>query len=222
MTLIRTYKWKKITILAHSMGATHSFVFASVFPEFVEMVIALDALKPLVFSPQIVPEVLQDNVEKFLIADHRNRDLSEPPLYDYNGLVEKLFTGSNEWVSRETCHYILKRSVRESTKHPERYYFGRDARLKFHVAVYLPQEVILVMAQKIVNHKIPYLFIKADQTGFFESEEYFTPVFEIMKTNPNFEQKFISGSHHCHLTNPMRVAPLITEFLLKHKNKSKL
>lgn len=208
--------------MAHSMGSIQSFIFTSVFPEYVEMVIAIDTLKPLVFNPEIVPDVLQDNVGKFLIADQRNRDGSEPPLYDYNGLVEKLFTGSNEWVSRETCHYMLKRSVRESTKHPERYYFGRDSRLKFNVAVYLPQEVNIVMAQRIADHKIPYLFIKADQTGFFENEKYFQPVYKIMKGNPNFEKKTVSGTHHVHLTDPELVAPLITEFLMRHKLMSKL
>lgn len=42
------YKWDKISIIAHSMGAIISFVYASFFPESVDLVVALDTLKPQV------------------------------------------------------------------------------------------------------------------------------------------------------------------------------
>ena len=49
--LMKEYNWSKITLLGHSMGSVLSFMFASVFPEKVNFVIAIDALKPHIHNP---------------------------------------------------------------------------------------------------------------------------------------------------------------------------
>lgn len=49
--LMKEYNWSKITLMGHSMGAVLTFMFASVFPERVNCVIAIDALKPHVRNP---------------------------------------------------------------------------------------------------------------------------------------------------------------------------
>lgn len=222
ITIIKEYKWKKVSLLAHSMGAVMSFLFAAVFPEFVECVIAIDSLKPHVYEAGMMIEVLRDNVYKFLVADERNRMNSEPPLYDFENLVERQFAGSGESVTRECCPYILKRAIRQSSRHPERYYFARDSRLKFSISVNIPQDVSVEMAKRIADSGVPYLYLKASDTSHFEKAKHHITIFDIMKTNPNFEYHTVTGTHHVHLTDPPQVAPLITEFILKNKNKAKL
>lgn len=222
ISIIKEYKWKKVTLLAHSMGAVMSFIFASVFPDFVESVIAIDSLKPHVFDAGATLEVLRDNVYKFLVADERNQLNSEPPLYDFDTLVEKQFTGSRESVTRECCPYLLKRAIKESNKHPENYYFARDSRLKFNISVYLPQDVVIEMAKRIADSGIPYLYIKADQFKFLESQKDYKIIFDIMKTNPNFEWHSVSGTHHVHLTDPTKISHMIEDFLVRCRSKAKL
>ena len=51
--LMKEYNWSKISLLGHSMGAIVSFLYASTYPEKVNFVIALDALKPKVFGPKM-------------------------------------------------------------------------------------------------------------------------------------------------------------------------
>lgn len=44
--IMQEYKWSKISLIGHSMGAVMSFLFSSAFPDRVNFVIAIDALKP--------------------------------------------------------------------------------------------------------------------------------------------------------------------------------
>ena len=51
--LMKEYKWTKMSLMGHSMGAIMSFLYASVYPEKVNFVISFDALKPKVFDPKM-------------------------------------------------------------------------------------------------------------------------------------------------------------------------
>lgn len=50
---MREYNWTKISFMGHSMGAIVSFFYASVYPEKINFVIAIDALKPKVFDAKM-------------------------------------------------------------------------------------------------------------------------------------------------------------------------
>lgn len=220
------YGWKKVSILAHSLGAIITFVYSGLFPDKVEFVIALDALKPKIM-PDIV-DYIQTMLQGVAIEDERNLNPNEPPSYNFADLVERLHIGSYKSIDRDHCPYILSRNVRKSTKYPEKYFFNRDGRLKFLLHLLISQESCLILARRI---NFPYMYIRCEQSvvKFWEEEKYLLEVIEeLKKCNPHFIMHQIPGRHHVHLTNPASVSGILEEFIRKNcksteeKIKSKL
>ena len=50
--VMKEYNWSKISLLGHSMGAIISFLYAATYPEKINFVVAVDALKPKIFDPK--------------------------------------------------------------------------------------------------------------------------------------------------------------------------
>jgi len=218
--LCKEYNWDKISLMGHSMGSIVSFMFASVFPNKVDLMIQIDALKPQVRNPTSVAASFEDTMMNFMIADQRNQEKSEPPAYTYDELVERVNSGTFGSVTIESTHYLLKRNVRRSEKFPGKFYFTRDSRLKYSYGNNISQPVSVELAKRL---KMPHLFLKAQQSPFRERREYFDEMIGILRENKDFQYHTIDSTHHMHLTEPEKVAPIIAEFIERHqKAKSKL
>ncbi|XP_055596065.1 probable serine hydrolase [Uranotaenia lowii] len=212
--IMEEYGWKKVSLMSHSMGAVLQFVFAAIFPDKVDLMISLDSLKPQIMNAELVVSRLQTNIPQMIIADHRNQEKSEPPSYTYSELIDRLHEGTYKSISRETCPFLLHRNIKPSVKFPEKYYFTRDSRLKYHIGTPFSHEVILDMAKRI---KMPFLFLKATQSPYFEDKKYYQEVEDLLRAgNPYFEKHMIAGQHHVHLTDPERVVPILSSFLSKY------
>jgi pimeloyl-ACP methyl ester carboxylesterase len=218
--LMEEYNWDKISLIGHSMGSLLCWVFAAVFPSKVDCVIAIDALKPQIHDPVMVSEILADRYENFKIADKRNQEKSEPPSYTLDEMVEKLVDGTYDSVNRDCAPYLLKRNIKRSEKHPGKFYFARDSRLKYLMAAGFSQDMNIALAKRI---NIPYMFLKGKQSPYYERKIYHDEVVDIMKQNPNFEYHLIDAKHHLHLTDPEKIADICSAFINKHRMlKSKL
>lgn len=212
--LMKEYNWDKISLMGHSMGSKICFVFASVFPHKTDMVIGIDALKPSVYNPVAVANMLCDRVENFIIADKRNQEKSEPPAYFIEEMVEKMVEGTHGSVTQDAAPYLLKRNIKRSNKYPGKFYFTRDSRLKYSYGSEYPQEVSVELAKRI---DIPYMFIKAKNSPYYEKKIYHEEVVDIMKKNPTFEYHLIDSTHHLHLTEPEKVSGIISDFIEKYR-----
>lgn len=218
--LCKEYNWDKISLLGHSMGSVLSFMFASVFPNKVDLLLQIDALKPHIHNPTKVAASYEDRIMNFMLADQRNQEKSEPPSYTYEDMVERLHSGTYGSVSKETAQYLLKRNIKRSEKFPGKFYFTRDSRLKYNYSSSFSQSVSVELAKRL---KMPHLFIKALHSPFYERREYFDEVIDILKENKDFECHTVDSTHHLHLTEPEKLAPILTEFIEKHhKMNSKL
>lgn len=216
-TIMKEYHWNKISFLAHSMGSLVSFIFSSIFPDKVDFNIGLDALKPHISDPAKLGPRLEKRIPQMLVADLRNREEAEPPCYTYEELVERLYKATNKSVTKETAPYLLNRNIKKSNMHPDKFYFTRDSRLKYSVGVGWGQDVNLELAKRMT---MPYLFMKASQSSYYEDKKYFDEFVELVKTiNPLFQLEFVDSTHHMHLTEPEKVAPIISKFLCKHWKK---
>lgn len=212
-TIMKEYNWDKISIIGHSLSSTVGFLFASIFPDEIDMMIGMDMLKPLVPPTDQIVKGLRARLENFIIQDERNRTKQEPPSYTYEECVERLFTGYKQSIDKDKCHYILDRNLRKSTKYPEKYYFSRDGRLKWlHFGIFF-QELNQELASKI---NAPYMFLKF-KAPYFEEKKHFDETLEVMKKNPKFEYYEIDGSHHCHLNEPEKVSGIINQFINKYR-----
>lgn len=214
--IIDFYAWKRVGIIAHSMSSRLSFVYASIFPHRVDMLIGIDVLKALVCEIKDLKKIVA-NFDKFSLADERNLSDEEPPAYDYCELVEKLYKGSFHSVSKEVAHHLLDRNIKPSKSNPGKFYFSRDRRMMFNVGIFLPQEVQIELAKKL---KIPHLYIKAKDSFFVPGNhsKYDNEVIEILRNNPKFEyQEIESKSHHLHLSEVEKIASIISKFIENNK-----
>lgn len=69
---------------------------------------------------------------------------------------------------------------------------------------------------------MPYCFIKATDSPFYEKKIYYNQAVEILKTNLEFELHNIETAHHLHLTHPELVAPIIINFINKYLSSNRL
>ncbi|XP_058056475.1 probable serine hydrolase [Anopheles bellator] len=209
--VMQEYGWKKISLMGHSMGSVLVYAYASIFPTRVDFVVSLDALKPQVLSNGVVVTMLAELTPEHVKADLRNQQTSEPPSYTYQEAIERLYNGAVNSITLEACPYLLQRNVRKSTKFPDKYYFSRDSRLKYGTGFLWSQELNLRLAR---NLTMPFLFVKASESPYWEKKQYYDEAIEILRSNnAHFELQRVDGMHHVHLTQPERVAPIVSDFL---------
>ncbi|XP_062553002.1 probable serine hydrolase [Armigeres subalbatus] len=212
--VMQHYQWKKISLMGHSMGSIVGFVFSSIFPDMVDLYIGLDALKPHIPDPHEIGPRLQKRIPQMLVADIRNRHKSEPPSYTYEDLVSRLHQGTHKSVSKEAAPYLLNRNIQKSSVNPNKFFFTRDSRLKYGVGIGFSQDINLELAKRLT---MPYLFLKAKHSTYYEDKKYFDEFIEVVqKNNPLFELHFVDSTHHMHLTEPKKVAPIVSKFLCKY------
>ncbi|XP_018787802.1 PREDICTED: probable serine hydrolase [Bactrocera latifrons] len=210
--IVRHYKWRSVSLLGHSMGAALSFSYAALFPNNVDMIIAIDTLTTLYFPPHIQIDMMTVMTEKSLNEEDRLREPAPLPLYSYEGLTDLLYRGSEQSVELEHCQYLLERSVRLAEGQSHMYYFSRDTRVKLMEMFFTPPQLVLALAERLRN--IHYLVIKAELSYHIEVEDL-SDIFRILRANnPTFEFHVIKGEkHHVHLNSPDKVAAYAMRFL---------
>lgn len=208
--VINEFKWRKVSILAHSMGATIAYMFASSFPYRCDMIVSLDIITPGL-TKNFPVAYLSSDLCKLYVADTRNQENGEPPSYTYETLIQKMFTSNNFPMDLESIPFLLYRGVKQSKSDPDKYYFSRDSRLRQY-AMLVPIDVYEDVAKPIVS---PFCFIKARHSFVHESQ--YSRIYENLSHNPNFELHRVDGGHHVHLDNPTNVSEIICKFINKYR-----
>ncbi|XP_011180653.2 probable serine hydrolase [Zeugodacus cucurbitae] len=210
--VVRHYKWPKVSFMGHSMGAALSFYYAALFPNSVDMIIAIDALTTLYFPPHIQIDMMSVMTEKALNEEDRLRAPAPVPIFDYESLTDLLYRGSEQSVELAHCKCLLERSVRRADGHSDMYYFSRDGRVKLMEMLFTQPELVLALAERLRN--IHYLVIKAELSYHIELESL-KDVFSVLRANnPTFEFHVMKGEkHHVHLNSPDKVAACVLPYL---------
>lgn len=203
------FKWDKVSILGHSMGANYGFMYASLFPDDVELLIQIDCAKPPSITSKLVKKAGSIS-DKFLRVNEK-LGKTEPPSYTYDALVELLYKGSFESPSRESCKVLLKRGMLKSPNADDMYHFSRDPRLRVPTISLFSHDMYMVLASRITS---AFLNIRANPGLKFEKPEYYYETLHVIKKSARiFEFHEVEGTHHVHINNPERVAPIINNFL---------
>ncbi len=208
------FRWDRVSLMGHSLGAIISFLYASAFPEKCDMVIALDNLRPYANVFKMIHRYFWKALPKSMKADVRNREPQEPPSYEFNELLIKIKSGLFIEICEEAAPYVLERSVMPSANQPNKYYFTRDSRLKSLPVPMMAHDMATMYAKQITS---PYCFLRSSVVPNFESEEFYNEIVEIMRRNPKFEMHSVGGNHHVHLNEPDKVSGLIATFIDKHR-----
>jgi len=214
-TIRHHYKWDKISLMAHSMSSIMTFQYCSMFTDDCDLAVGLDALKPFQLNTSQLLEFLLKIGNDFYKIDQRNQQKLQPPCYSYDDLINRWVEATNSSITKETAPILLKRAIAPSPDDPDKFYFTRDSRLKVFIYAIISHELCIEMAKRI---QIPYLFVKAAHSSYFENKRYFDEVLQVLTdSNPKFEFYRVNGTHHCHLTEPALVDKQISEFLLKYR-----
>ncbi|XP_054731522.1 probable serine hydrolase [Anastrepha obliqua] len=213
LIVMKQYNWQKVSLVGHSMGSIIAFVFAAVFPDKVDMVIGIDALKPHQRPPASAIRTVETRMREFVKEDERNRSQEEPPSYSFDELIERIFIGTFHSINKDRCKHMLARNIQKSEKYPEKYFFSRDRRLKFYNYMVGSQELCVEMAKRI---QCPYLFIKARHSSYFEDKKYYDEVLAILQMKSSFEYSEVDGSHHVHINHPERISEQVNDFINRY------
>lgn len=207
-------KWDRLSLIGHSMGAIVSFCYASLFPEHVDLVVALDTLKMQHHHPQYIERIYTWRTQQLIKLIEKLKE--QPPDYTHDELIERIYDGSLQSVTKENAKYLMERGTKSSPNHPNRFYFTRDIRVKFMQPFLVEQIIGMEYVKRI---KAAYLFIKADDRDFAEPEKNLRQAVQLFKkVNKKFEMLKVRGTHHAHLNEPALMAQQISTFLKKYYN----
>ncbi|XP_051176740.1 probable serine hydrolase isoform X2 [Leptopilina boulardi] len=206
--IVHYYKWNKVKLLGHSLGGAISFLYAASYPDEVEFVISLDIASPSVRDITKSVDITGTYIDRFL--KYENLTLDSVPCYTYKEMIDIVEDAYNGDITRESAEILMKRGMQPATT-SNQYYFRRDPRLKVSLLGMLSLDLVLAFAKKI---KCAYLNIRAvPGMKFDQPESYHRVLDEIKLTASKFEYREVEGTHHVHLNNPERIAPIIIEFL---------
>lgn len=209
------FKWPKVSIIAHSMSGIFAFVFAAIFPDYVDMTVSFDILKPPVMSERRVRTLLSSLDGNILKTDLNNIAGVEPPTNNYEELIDKMVLSTGGSVNRESALYLLQRGSKPSKYDPNRYYFSRDNRTKNLNQILLTREMNLTLAKQI---RCPYLFFRGENSPYSENPKELIPVMQVLQqSNPLFEVIGVESSHHMHLVNPEKIEKHIVRFINRYR-----
>ncbi|XP_033300925.1 probable serine hydrolase isoform X5 [Bombus bifarius] len=206
--IVKYFKWTKVKLLGHSLGGAISFLYAASFPDEVEFMISLDIASPSVKDITKSPDIISDNIDKFL--KYESLQSGGIPSYDYNEVLEIVEDAYKGSITKEGAIILMKRGLRPAGE-PERYYFSRDPRLKVSALGTISLDLVLAYASRI---KCAYLNIRAVPGMKFDNPESYEKVLDKIKLGAKrFEYHKVEGTHHVHLNNPERIAPIINNFI---------
>ncbi|XP_073844070.1 probable serine hydrolase [Musca autumnalis] len=215
--IVKEYKWRKVSLMGHSMGAIIIYHYAALNPHMVDMLIQIDLIKDYYNSLDRQIQIMNIRTEKLLIENERLEQWSSktPPCYSYDELEEALYRGSNKSVEKQYCKHLLNRSIAKSELHPEKFYFSRDPRIKYNVRVSAEHKLAVELAKRIRN--IPYIVVRAGDRSYMAPED--EELVNILRANnPHFHYVRVENTtHHLHLNNAEEVAKHLTPFILQHR-----
>lgn len=208
--------WSKISIIGHSMGAIISFFSAAIFPDKIDFIIALDALKPRVWKPRLATAAIEYNSQGLYISDKRNRSGSAAPRYTYEDVRKLFYDGWKGEVGYDKIDHLVARNARKSPEDQNLYCLTRDRRVKYIQGFYLHHETGLEFIKRI---KCPYLYFRGNSGSFTENPKYIDEtIHEFKEYNPLFEVVRVNGFHYFHLITPEVIAGDISRFIHKYRS----
>jgi hypothetical protein len=89
------------------------YVYSALFPEAVDAYISIDCART---DMMLQKENMLDQIKHTLnrTLELEKRLALDPPSYTYKELLELLYAGLNKSPSRDSCHILLQRGMKES------------------------------------------------------------------------------------------------------------
>ena len=216
-------KKKLVNLIGHSMGGYLSIYFASLFPDVVKTVIAIDILKPLTFKCDDLAISAAKSILSYLSIDSK---MNQPEYHDkmttysWSDAVDRLIRGHAKIgvLTRDAAEILLKRGAQkvnkkcESNSIPqEGFVFTRDPRL--HGIFFSRLDVTTVKAY-VSKMKCNLYVIKARQGMKLDEDDIMRDFIQLyQEVCRDFRYITVDGDHHVHLCQPDNVSPILQKIL---------
>lgn len=205
-------RFDKFTILGHSMGASIGWMYASIFPNQVERIIAIDQIKPLTCTDaRDAASQIQQQIIGYLEAEKKYK--APQPTFRFETALDILIIAHDAFgvkLTREGALCLLKRATKTAAD-GSGLIFTRDARLNvllgqkadvntLRIFYSMMQCEMLIILGKDGINDLSNPDIKYIHDGHAEAAK-------------NFKCITIPGDHFVHLQFPEKVAQLITDYV---------
>ena len=206
------FKWDKIVIIGHSMGALVGILFTSLFPNKVEKLVSLDIVSHVPFSAdQFLPRIARNlnDLQQILL-----RMEDEPSTHTYQEARDRLIKGYKSSITETDADILLIRGLVK--KDDNKYFFSRD--LRTNISTFLPLTAVQIqeMARNIC---CPFLLIIAKGNTYYHNVKPDSELLDIYRNaSADFRYVEVYGKHHVHLSQPDVVLPHIVDFLYPNRN----
>ncbi|GAU91847.1 hypothetical protein RvY_04026 [Ramazzottius varieornatus] len=209
LRVVQKLGWTKFTIIGHSMGAGVAQMFASIFTEMVEAVVALDIVKQM----SEVPGTLVKGIRMSLLAytdPAKEKQQTESEIFNSKEEAIKWFAEKHKGnMTPEAAQILLERGLRQPQ--PGKFQIARDPRLTFPPLYKIP---LLHHRLVLKELKCPLLITKSLGAPGWESPEIDAEFLQLFQQNcARFQRVEVEGLHHVHVDTPERVADHVVRFL---------
>ncbi|WP_444996997.1 alpha/beta fold hydrolase [Aliikangiella sp. IMCC44359] len=183
-----------VILLGHSMGGAYCALFASIFPELVSHVISIEALGPLVYSP----EKMLNNIKMSIVE--RNKVKRKNTFMNLEHAI------STRAKASHLPNHLMKNIVKRGTlsNEQQQIVWSTDKRVKLPMLYDLNEQQVM---QFLAEISCPLLYIEGDK-GMFSNDQMITrnQMNKRMHTISDVTKIIIQGGHYLHLENPDKVA----------------
>jgi pimeloyl-ACP methyl ester carboxylesterase len=209
--IVKYFGYDKISLLGHSLGSSVAYSYAGLYPDQVHKFVSIECGRARIVShPKDLADTWGSTMDSLLNLEEKMQQ-QQPPEYTYAELVERQQKGAYMSPTIKSTNILLKRGAIQSTESPEKYVFTFDPRIRLDAFKRPSRDTLLALGSAI---KCEVLNIHAKPGMSVKLEKEFDESIEAMKTSAaKVECHEVLGSHHVHLNNPERVAPLINDFM---------
>ncbi|XP_076041345.1 serine hydrolase-like protein [Oratosquilla oratoria] len=209
--------WTKVVFISHSLGCLVALYMAVLYPEYVDVMVNIDFV-----SIENAPVDFVEDQRKALdhLADAERKRFTDPPVYTRDALLEKMVEGRRH--GRGLNHYPIDGRIAEilfpraAKLCPGRqgYIWRHDIKLKARFTKTIGYANWLRMVDVV---SCPVLLVRATN-GVSEtlSDNKLREIVSTYRANGgSMDFVEIEDKHHVHLTSPVKVAEVITDFFRK-------
>ncbi|RWS01100.1 putative serine hydrolase-like protein [Dinothrombium tinctorium] len=207
------FNFGELTLLGHSLGVCIALYYASLFPNRVKTIIALDTILPTWIKPAEIPNEMAKSYKYF--NDLCTKKATIKPNFDPS-MAAKLVVAAHKMfgeLTEDEAKILMQRST-QPTEDGKRVVFTKDDRLNCTLSS-LPFKSHFEMVKDYYRRiKCNLLLIRGSKGLVDVTKRKIKETVDMLEKNcESFKSVLVKGGHFFVLTNPEEVAPIIHEFI---------
>ena len=212
--VVKYLEWNYFSILGHSMGGYIGIFYASLFPENVERVIAIDIVKPLTFKSEDLASMAASSINSYIAIEDKLKS-NKMPKYTKEETVTRLLAGHAKIgkLTHDAALVLLKRGSKKfnESSSEDSYFFTRDPRLS---AIFFSRLDVTTVKAYLSNLKCHLYVIKAKNGIKLDDDEVTQDFIQLYKkVCKSFQYIEVEGPHHVQLCSPKNIVQQVNAIL---------